>query len=107
MVKSGHSKLSLATTPAVSFNVTTVNATNVATVDNTTGLIIGQTITGVGVPNNATITAIDPVGKTVTLSANANAGDGSTAVPAAAYVANSYGGAKNLRRRRVEHTHSL
>ncbi len=96
MVKTGPGTLSLAATPAVSFNITTVNATNVATVDNTTGLVIGQTITGVGVPNNATITAIDPVGKTVTLSANANAGDGTTAVPAAAYVANSYGGATIL-----------
>ena len=86
----------LASTPAVNFNITTVNTTNMATVDNVTGLVVGQTLTGTGIPNNATITAIDPVGKIVTLSVNATAGDGTTAVPAAAYVANSYGGATIL-----------
>ena len=79
MVKTGPGTLSLAATPAVSFNITTANGSTSATVDNATGLVIGQTITGVGVPNNATITAIDTPSKTVTLSAAANAGDGTVA----------------------------
>ena len=96
LVKTGAGSLVLASTPAVNFNITTAATVTTATVDNVTGLVVGQTITGTGIPNNATITAIDPVNKIVTLSVAATAGDGTTAVPAAAYVANSYGGSTIL-----------
>ena len=96
LVKTGAGTLAVAATPAVNFNITTAATVTTATVDNVTGLVVGQTITGTGIPNNATITAIDPVNKIVTLSVAATAGDGTTAVPAAAYVANSYGGATIL-----------
>ena len=68
--------------PALNFNITTTSASNSATVDNATGLAVGQTVFGAGIPANTTITAI--AGTTLTLSANATAGDGITAVPAAA-----------------------
>ena len=60
-------------------NITTTTAANTATVDNVTGLVVGQTIVGAGIPDNTTITAIDGTALTLTLSANATA---SATVPA-------------------------
>ncbi|MEI9894794.1 MAG: hypothetical protein WDN28_13130 [Chthoniobacter sp.] len=57
--------------PTVNINTTTVvaaiaNGTNVVRVPNTSGLVVGQTITGTGVPAGTTITAIDPVNNQIT-----------------------------------------
>ena len=81
-------------------NLITTAGTNMATVDSTTGLAVGQLVISPNVRTYAlqggggaptTITAIDTTTNTITLSANATVGDGVTATPAAFGAGNGLG----------------
>ena len=56
----------------LTLNGTTLNASPTVTMTNTTGLAIGQLVTGTGIPAGDTIATINP-GVSITLSANATA----------------------------------
>ena len=81
-------------------NLITTMGSPTATVDTTTGLAVGQLVISPNVRTyvlqgvggaSTTITAIDPTSNTITLSANATAGDGVTATPAAFGAGNGLG----------------
>ncbi|OYW30828.1 MAG: hypothetical protein B7Z47_02925, partial [Chthoniobacter sp. 12-60-6] len=74
LVKSGTSTLTL--TPANSMAATTTAASNVVTVPSTTGLVVGQPITGnASIPTGATITSITgPTTFTISTSTGVTAG---------------------------------
>jgi Phage tail tube protein len=67
----------------ITFTATTASGSpGLTAVSSTTGLVIGQVISGTGIPLNTTISAI-PSGSTITMSANATASGSATVVAAA------------------------
>ena len=80
--------------PAVNVSTNITSGSDSATVTTTTGLSVGQTINGGGIPAGTTITAIDTGSNTVTLSANATATNAT--LGANYYFANTYTGGTSV-----------
>jgi hypothetical protein len=85
LVKSGGGGLNL--TPSVTFTGTVTSGSPTVTMTTTAGLVVGQPVSGTGIPAGTTITAITP-GVSITLSQNATAAG--TSVTGS--VANTYTG---------------